>query len=1131
MDQTNLNGSQGSQEPQSVDRFLKVTDLTNKSITIAWDRVSEGETGGQPVDYEVWLKENDDADSNWQKEFTASDIDSYTFLDLNPNTEYAFFVFAIFGNQKIKYPSGKPGDFMMAMTDDTDVDAPTVDSDEAAVTEIGSHSFSIQWEEATDDVTASRDIRYQVALKEHLASEDAWRVQDAQEAGFHTFTELRSGEEYDFFVKAFDEAGNALKYSVGTVKTEDDEAPVVESKELTFSKITNNSVNVKWEKAIDNVTDPKDIRYSVYIKEAGISDCAWKKVTEKKNIGSTTVNGLAAAREYVFHVEASDESGNILSFSDGTAKTVDDIAPTAGSKELKASGISASGFTISWSPASDNVTAAKQIHYQVYLIADGKESLKHENDGITSYSFTGLKAATQYGAYVKATDEAGNPLTYSQIKATTLDNIAPTAGSTALKVSNITAKGFSVEWQPATDNVTAAKQILYQVYLFAGGKWLLQKEARGISSYTFTGLEAYTQYYVYVKAFDEANNVLLYPGNNATTPVKTLDDKAPTVGSTAITVTNRTRNSIAIQWAAASDNVTPCSQIRYEVYLNGTLKQNTKGISSYTFTGLTPNTQYSLSVKAFDEAGNPLQYPAITAKTLDDKAPTVGSTSITVSERTRNSISIRWTAASDNDTAASQIRYEVYLTTGSSWVLKQNARGITSYAFTGLNPNTQYSFYVKAFDEAGNALSYSCASAKTLDNQAPKAGSTTINVTKRARNSISIQWAAASDNDTAASQIRYEVYLTSGSSWVLKQNARGITSYTFTGLTPNTQYSFYVKAFDEANNAFQYPGSSAKTLDDKAPTVSSTSSTVSERARNSIAIRWTAASDNDTAASQIRYEVYLNGTLKCNTRGISSYTFTGLTPNTQYSFSVKAFDQADNVLQYTSSSVKTLDDKAPTVSNKAITISNLTYNSFKASWMAASDNDTASSQICYRVYLYVGGTWVKKAEGSGITSYTFTGLSSSTSYSVYVQALDAAGNSITYPSTSARTKAAPVNRLAVSVRQGATVLRGTNTICLEMTYKYVQYNSAGVVTARQQSSWKYKWSNTSTATTVIQLPAGWYIENNQVYIYIDSRRAASAGLNKWKKCSDGYVDVTGGSLILQLSGSYYSYSVRFTQIK
>lgn len=51
------------------------------------------------------------------------------------------------------------------------------------------------------------------------------------------------------------------------------------------------------------------------------------------------------------------------------------------------------------------------------------------------------------------------------------------------------------------------------------------------------------------------------------------------------------------------------------------------------------------------------------------------------------------------------------------------------------------------------------------------------------------------------------------------------------------------------------------------------------------------------------------------------------------------------------------------------------------------------------------------------------------------------------------------------------------------------------------------------------------VDDNQVFVRIRSRRAASAGLNTWKTCSSGYVDVGTGTLKFKLTGSYYSYSV------
>ena len=173
-----------------------------------------------------------------------------------------------------------------------------------------------------------------------------------------------------------------------------------------------------------------------------------------------------------------------------------------------------------------------------------------------------------------------------------------------------------------------------------------------------------------------------------------------------------------------------------------------------------------------------------------------------------------------------------------------------------------------------------------------------------------------------------------------------------------------------------------------------------------------------------------------------------------------------------------------------------------------------------------------KASTYAIDHFTFTGLTPNTEYAVYVKAIDAAGNSITYPgegkNVSVRTVVKQISKLNITIYQNAKYLPGTDCIRLTLSYNAVRYNSSGVLVESKPGSWERKWSSGNTATKVITLDAGWTFEINQVHIYIDSRKAASAGLNKWKKCSEGYVDLTSEYLNLELTGSYYSHTVQFT---
>nr|WP_314839654.1 endonuclease [uncultured Flavobacterium sp.] len=77
------------------------------------------------------------------------------------------------------------------------------------------------------------------------------------------------------------------------------------------------------------------------------------------------------------------------------------------------------------------------------------------------------------------------------------------------------------------------------------------------------------------------------------------DTQAPTA-ATNLTVTTTTSNTITLTWSAATDNVAVTG---YDIYLNGSLKTNTTGLTT-TVTGLLPSTGYVFYIIARDDARN-----------------------------------------------------------------------------------------------------------------------------------------------------------------------------------------------------------------------------------------------------------------------------------------------------------------------------------------------------------------------------------------------------------------------------------------------------------------------------------------------------------------------------------------------
>lgn len=79
----------------------------------------------------------------------------------------------------------------------------------------------------------------------------------------------------------------------------------------------------------------------------------------------------------------------------------------------------------------------------------------------------------------------------------------------------------------------------------------------------------------------------------------TPDSTAPSV-PTNVAVSNITGVSATATWSASTDNIAVAG---YNVYINGVL-YGSSGSTTMNFSGLNPNTTYSVTVEAFDAAGN-----------------------------------------------------------------------------------------------------------------------------------------------------------------------------------------------------------------------------------------------------------------------------------------------------------------------------------------------------------------------------------------------------------------------------------------------------------------------------------------------------------------------------------------------
>jgi YD repeat-containing protein len=514
--------------------------------------------------------------------------------------------------------------------------------------------------------------------------------------------------------------------------------------------------------------------------------------------------------------------------------------------------------------------------------------------------------------------------------------------------SSVTSSSALASWTAATDNVAV---VGYQ-YRLNGGAWI----STSSTSATLSGLAAATNYTVDVRAKDGSDNFGTASSNSFVTP----DNVAPSAPGVP-NFSNVTTTSATASWAVASDNVAVTG---YEYSINGGGWVSNSTSVSVNLSGLSPGTNYTLQVKARDDAGN---FGAISSNsflTLDNGAPTAPGTP-SFSSVTANSATASWSAASDNVAVTA---YE-YSLNGGAWV----SNGLSLSAnLSGLSSGLSYTLQVRARDNAGNFGPTSSNSFVTLDNVSPSAPGTP-SFSSIGQNSVTASWTAASDN-VEVTEYQYSI---NGGAWTSNGNS---LSKNLTGLAAATSYTFQVRAKDAASNTSGASSGSFSTTDTTAPSAPGTPS-FSAITGTSATASWTAATDNVGVSS---YEYSLNGGAWTSNGASLSKNFTGLTSGVTYSLQVRARDAATNAGVASSSSFTTVDEVAPTAPGTP-SFSSITGTSATATWSAASDNVGVTGYE----YSLNGGAWT--SNGASL-SKGLTGLTPATGYTFQVRAKDAGNN-------------------------------------------------------------------------------------------------------------------------------------------
>ncbi len=401
-------------------------------------------------------------------------------------------------------------------------------------------------------------------------------------------------------------------------------------------------------------------------------------------------------------------------------------------------------------------------------------------------------------------------------------NVPSFAGVKA--VAPVTSTSVLATWSAASDAVTPAAQIVYDVFLATtSGAHDFTKptltSAPGANSAELTGLTAGSEVFVVVRARNAAGE---HDSNTVEKSGKPADDtQAPTFAG-AKAATGKGGGSVEVSWEAAKDDLSPEGALSYLVYWADAAKGQTfgapaaisaPGATSVVVTGLPkPKTAYYFVVRARDAAGNlDTNSNEVSGKTGADSAAPVFGGCLLATPVSASSIDVSWNPAVDDSTPAALLAYNVYASktpTGHDFTKPSGTfTGETHGVVTGLEANSTYYLVCRAKDASGNEdQNKSVRSAKTLqDSGPPTFGGGTV-ATKIEATSVELNWNAAQDDKSPQKAIVYDVHQAdkTGAQDFTKPTLTsppGATSIKVSGLKGRTQYFWVVRARDEAGNA------------------------------------------------------------------------------------------------------------------------------------------------------------------------------------------------------------------------------------------------------------------------------------------------------------------------------------------
>lgn len=363
----------------------------------------------------------------------------------------------------------------------------------------------------------------------------------------------------------------------------------------------------------------------------------------------------------------------------------------------------------------------------------------------------------------------------------------PPTTPTDLRAYGTTEFGVFVTWQPSTDTDPFDDTIYYNIYAETDGyNAVVSRSSSSANPPKFTRvygrgkrLQPDTTYTITVRARDRDGR-LSPPSNAVTVTTKPVDPPLPVPTNLRVT-RNETGTELSVAWDVADDPRVDATIAR----LNGRWIRKDSDTSA-TAINLDPRTDYTLEVRSVwlsIDARWEGEPGVLQVRTSPDTVAPSQPSRVRAVDRTGTSITLRWDKSRDNHAVTD------YLVSNGETTKVVPATFFPTFEFTGLAPDTLFTFTIRARDAEGNLsepTAFEFATGVDPDTE-PPAPVTGLDGFAEVFNGevflLILDWDRSTDNVTLQRHLRYRLSFENGTSALLDKDQTSFDDERIPGLT------------------------------------------------------------------------------------------------------------------------------------------------------------------------------------------------------------------------------------------------------------------------------------------------------------------------------------------------------------